>query len=73
MRYKFDDLFTENPDGSLTPKKTIRIGSATFGSSVTFKPGVIFSGVNIFDFKGCDIEVEEDQATKILSVKGFYK
>ena len=73
MRYRFDELFTENQDGSLTPKKTIRIGAATFGPSVTFRPGVIFSGVNIFDFKGCAIEAEEDPTTNILSVKGFYK
>lgn len=71
QRYNFNDIFRENPDGSLTPKRTIRLGAATFGSSVTFGQGVSFGGVNIFQFKGADIAGEEEGG--ILVIKGFYQ
>ena len=70
-RYKFWEIFHENPGGTLTPIKTIRVGPATFGSSVTFGPGVSFGGVNFFDFKGNDIQAEEDN--DVLIIKGFYR
>jgi len=72
MRYKFNEIFRENPDGTLTPKITINVGgTATFGSGVTFSPGVSFSRVNFFDYRGLDIEAEEKKG--VLVIKGFYQ
>lgn len=71
MKYKFDEIFRENSDGSLTPRRTVRIGSATLGPGVTFGPGVSFSGINIFDFKGADIEAEDK--VSVLVIRGFYQ
>lgn len=71
MKYRFDEMFEENVNGALTPKRTVRIGPAVFGTSVTFRPGVSFGGVNIFDFKGFDIEADEENG--VLVIKGFYK
>ena len=71
MKYKFNELFRENPDGSLTPRTTIRIKSSTFGSGITFGPGVSFGGINIFDFKGADIKAEDENG--VLVIKGFYQ
>lgn len=72
MKYKFNEIFRENPDGTLTPKVTINVGgTATFGSGVTFGPGVSFGGVNFFDFKGSDIEAEKKKG--VLVIKGFYR
>lgn len=71
-RFLFNEIFSENPaDNSLTPIRTIRIGSATFGSSVTFRQGVYFGGVNVFEFKGKDIEADEEG--DVLVIKGFYQ
>ena len=72
MKYKFHEIFRENPNGSLTPKITINVGgTATFGSGVTFSPGVSFGGVNFFNYKGLDIEAEEKKG--VLVIKGFYQ
>lgn len=71
MRYNFNQLFRENPDGSLTPRFNIKIGGVTFGPSITFTKGVSFSGINVFDFKGSDIEVEQEG--DVLVIKGFYR
>ncbi|MBU0578223.1 hypothetical protein KJ742_06435 [Patescibacteria group bacterium] len=71
QRYNFNDIFRENADGTLTPKRTIQLGAATLGSSVTFGQGVSFGGVNIFQFKGADIAGEEDSG--VLVIKGFYQ
>lgn len=71
MKYTFNQIFKEDDSGRLTPLRPIRIGAATFGSSVTFGPGVSFGGVNIFEYKGLDIDAEEDG--EVLVIKGFYK
>ncbi|MBI2551690.1 hypothetical protein HYW17_00105 [Candidatus Uhrbacteria bacterium] len=70
-KFSFNDVFIDNPDNTLTPRRSIRIGAATFGSGITFGPGVAFGGINIFDFKGCDIEADDE--ADILVIKGFYK
>ncbi|MFA6096598.1 MAG: hypothetical protein WC788_03140 [Candidatus Paceibacterota bacterium] len=70
MKYKFNDLFDES-DGTLMPKKTIKLKSVTLSPSITFKKGVSFSGIDIFDFKDMDIEAEDVGGT--LVIKGFYK
>ena len=71
MKYNFNQIFLENPNGTLTPRLTVQIGGAIFGPQVNFGPGVSFGGVNIFDFKGFPIEAEEENG--ILIIKGFYK
>jgi hypothetical protein len=72
MKYSFDQIFRENKkDKTLTPKVHIKVGPASFGPGVTFGPGVSFGGVNFFDFKGLDIEAEEED--NVLVIKGFYK
>ena len=45
-RYKFLDVFQENSDGSLTPKRSILVNGISFNSSVTFQKGVAFGGID---------------------------
>ena len=71
MEYKFNEIFQENPNGTLTPIRTIRLGSATLGSSVTFGTGVSFDGINVFDFKNFAIEADEENG--VLVIKGYYQ
>lgn len=69
-RYEFNQIFKENPNGTLTPTKTIDIRGAVFGSSVTFGPGVAFGGIDIFKLK--DHAIEADEENGILIIRGFY-
>lgn len=71
MRYQFDQLFQQNPNGSLTPIRPVNINGITFGPGVSFGPGVIFGGVNIFDFLNAAIEADEVSGT--LIIRGFYQ
>jgi len=70
-RYKFLDIFQENPDGSLSPKRAININGITFDRGVSFSPGVSFGGVDFHRFKYLDVAAEEQNG--VLVVKGFYK
>lgn len=70
-RYKFLDIFRENPNGSLSPKRTISVNGITFGSGVAFSPGVAFGGVDFHRFKYLDIAAEEQDG--VLVIKGFFK
>ena len=70
MRVRFEEIFKENPNGSISPKTTIRIGGVTLSPGVSFSKGVSFGGVDFFDYYGMDLEV--DQEKTIIIVKGFY-
>lgn len=70
MKYKFSELFEES-NGTLIPKKTIKLKSVILSPSITFRRGVSFGGIDMFEFKGMDIEAEDVAGT--LVIKGFYK
>ena len=70
MRYRFDEVFQTNTDGSLTPRRPIHVNGVTFGYGVTFNRGVAFGGVDFFNFLNQDIEAEESNDT--LDIRGFY-
>ena len=58
-QYKFLDVFTENQDGSLTPKRPIFVNGISFGPGVTFQKGVAFGGIDFHLYKYWDIAAEE--------------
>ncbi len=70
-RYKFFDIFQKNPDGALSPKRTISVNGIIFNPGVSFSPGVSFGGVDFHRFKYLDIAAEEQNS--IVVIKGFYK
>lgn len=70
MRYRFDQIFQLNQDGSISPRMQINISGVTLGPGVAFGSGVAFGGVNFFNFRGNDIEA--DQEGEVLKIKGFY-
>jgi len=73
-RYRFGDIFQENPDGSLTLLKKIDVNGVIFDPTVariSFGPGLNISGVNFHLFKYLDIAAEEQNGT--LVIQGFYK
>ncbi len=69
--YKFLDVFQENSDGSLTPKRQIRVNGISFDSGVTFQKGVSFGGIDFHLYKYFDLAVNEDNG--VLNITGFYQ
>jgi len=70
MRYRFNEVFQRNHDGSLTPRQPIHVNGVTFGYGISFNKGVAFGGVDFFNFEGSDIEA--DNIEGILNIRGFY-
>jgi len=71
QRYKFLDVFQENPDGSLTPKRQIFVNNISFGPGVTFQKGVAFGGIDFHLYKYFDIAGREEN--NVLIIQGFYQ
>lgn len=71
MRFKFLDIFQENNDGSLTPKKQILVNGISFGPNVVFQKDVTFGGVDFHLYKYWDISGKEENG--VLIIEGFYQ
>lgn len=70
MRYQFNEVFTENQDGTLSPIRQIRVGGVSFGPSVSFGSGAAFGGVNFHQYKGHEFEADDKDG--ILVIKAIY-
>ncbi len=71
QRYKFLEIFQENTDGSLTPKRQIHVNGITFGPGVNFQKGVAFGGIDFHLYKYWDIAAEDQNG--VLTIKGFFQ
>lgn len=71
MRVSFDEVFETRPNGAITPRGTVRIGGVTMGPGVSFTRGVVFSGVDIANYEGHDLEVEQ-QDDGTVAINGVY-
>ena len=69
MRHRFEEIFHEE-NGQLTPLHRIRVGGVIFGPGVKFGQGVAFGGVDFYQFRGKDIEADEQDG--VLVIKGIY-
>ena len=69
-RYKFLDVFQENIDGSLTPRRQIHVNGVTFGPGATFQKGVAFGGIDFHLYKYWDIAGIEQNG--VLNITGFF-
>lgn len=70
MRYRFEDIFQENRDSSLSPRQPIYVNGVTLGPGVAFNRGVAFGGIDFFNFRTYDIEAENENG--VIKIKGFY-
>jgi hypothetical protein len=70
----FWDLFRENPNGSISPRTTIRIGGITMSPGVAFGKGVVFGGVDIAEHSGRNVATTEEvvNGQTIVVIHGFY-
>ena len=70
MRVHFWDVFKINSDGSLEPIRRISVGSVQLGPGVKFGKGVLLGGIDLTQYVGRDIEVEDQSG--IYNLKGIY-
>ena len=66
-RLKFWDLFQPNPDGTLQAIRRLKIGGFTIEPGQKIKHGVLFSGFDIFQYTGRDLEVEEVEGVEVIT------
>ncbi|MDB5161464.1 MAG: hypothetical protein JWO96_844 [Candidatus Saccharibacteria bacterium] len=71
-RIKFWDLFQLNPDGSIRPKKPIKIAGVVLSPETSYSKGVLFSGFDLFQYYGRDLEVEEQPGGAPSVITGIY-
>ena len=70
MRYNFNEIFKDNPDGSISPIRRIRVGGIILGTEVAMRAGVSLGEVDFFQFKGHVIDADPDG--EILVIKAIY-
>lgn len=69
-RAPFWEIFRMHPDGSIEPIRSVQIGSVRLGPGARFGSGVAFSGIDLAQYIGRDLEVDEQPEFVIL--KGIY-
>ena len=67
MRYQFNQVFTENKDGTLSPNRKIRVGGVSFGPGVSFGSGAAFGGVNFHEYKGRELEADDEDGILVIT------
>ena len=65
----FWEIFRQNPDGGIQPTRVVKIGSVKMGPGVVFGPGVSFGGVNLAQYAGRSLRIQEDQ--EIITILGI--
>lgn len=70
QRLNFYEIFQVHPDGSIEPRRVVRIGGVQLGPGVRFMKGIAFSGIDLSLYVGRDFLVEESNG--VLSMKGIY-
>lgn len=66
----FESLFRENPDGTIIPRQTIRIGGVTINPGVSLSETVTTGGINLAQYKSHDFEVKTDG--DVVVILGIY-
>ncbi|MEK7511761.1 MAG: hypothetical protein AAB575_01975 [Patescibacteria group bacterium] len=66
-RVNFYQIFRINTDTSIEPITTVRIGGAQFGPGVRFGTGVSFGGIDLSQYVGRDLQVEEQGGISIIT------
>ena len=69
-KLNFFEIFKNNPDGSIEPIRTVRIGGVQMNPGVEFGRGVLFGAINLFDYIGRDFEVEDQNG--LIIITGIY-
>ena len=71
MRVSFDQVFQINPNGFITPRAPVRIGGVRTEPGAAFIRGIASSGVDIANYEGHDLEVEQESDGTVV-IKSVY-
>jgi hypothetical protein len=71
-RVGFWDLFTLNPDGSIQPNRPVKISGVVLDPSTKYQKGTLFSGWDLFQYLGRDLELEDQPNNEPPIVTGVY-
>lgn len=71
MRVSWNEVF-QIKDGMITPKHVVNIGGIQMSPGVSFGGGVSFSGVDLAQHVGKDLEVIQDKETGIVTITKIY-
>ena len=63
---KYDQVFTINANDTITPKIPVKFGGLTMSSGSTFSNSVFVGGVNLFDYKGKNLEGYVDNGIFVI-------
>ena len=63
---KYDQVFTINANNTISPKLPVKIGGVTITPGVSFGSGVIMGGVNLFDYRGRNLEGYVDNGMFVI-------
>lgn len=66
-RLKFWELFQVNPDGTLQPIRRVSVGGFTLEPGQKIQRGITFSGFDLFEYTGRDLEVEDKDGLEVVT------
>ncbi|MBI4078808.1 MAG: hypothetical protein HY429_00745 [Candidatus Levybacteria bacterium] len=69
-RVAFESIFQVNPNGTIEPKQTTRIGGVTITPGITFSKGVGVGGIDLTQFIDHDLEITTDNG--VIVITGIY-
>ena len=69
-RTNFNLIFRMNDDGSIEPLLPVRIGGIQMGPGVKFGRGVLFGGIDLYNFIGRDFQTTQEDS--VLVINGVY-
>jgi hypothetical protein len=69
-RINFWEVFRE-VDGQLEPLRRVEINGVSFGPGVRFSKGAAFGGIDLHNYKGLDLDVEEKEDRSVV-LQGVY-
>jgi len=67
MIANYDQVFAINSNNTISPKIPVRIGGVTITPGVSFGSGVIMGGINLFDYRGRNLEGYIDNGMFVIN------
>jgi hypothetical protein len=70
MRVSFNEIFDTSND-RIAVRCPINVGGITMTPGISFSKGMSFSGIDLFQYIGKDVEIEKNN-NGVVEIKGFY-
>ncbi|HEX3568380.1 MAG TPA: hypothetical protein VHT70_01755 [Candidatus Saccharimonadales bacterium] len=66
-RISFWKIFQVNPDGTIQPIVRVSLGGFILEPGQKIQQGVTFSGFDLFQYTGRDLEVQKKDGTEVIT------